>query len=141
MLRQQARAALALSLTMAAGAVSLGLLNREVFADLEQKAERVDKELGDVFQKAGWPVQIQRVGSMLSFFFAESPVTNLAEALASDRGRYAELFHYLLKRAVYLPPAPLEAFFLSTAHTEEQIDRTVAAFRDSISEIQEINHD
>jgi len=72
-------------------------------------------------------VTVQRVGSMLTVFFRTDPVRNETDSVASDRKRYAELFHHLLERGVYIAPSPAEALFASTAHGPAEVEATVEA--------------
>jgi glutamate-1-semialdehyde 2,1-aminomutase len=67
---------------------------------------------------------------MLTVFQREGPVRNLADAQASDTDRYAELFRGLLERGIYVAPSQYEAMFVSLAHGDAEIDRTVEAFAD-----------
>jgi glutamate-1-semialdehyde 2,1-aminomutase len=78
-------------------------------------------------------VNVQRVGSMLTPFFSERPVHDLADAQASDREGYAAFFHHLLERGVYVAPSPFEAMFVSTAHGEAEVDATVAAAQEFLA--------
>jgi glutamate-1-semialdehyde 2,1-aminomutase len=67
------------------------------------------------------------VGSMFTFFFTKSPVTDWESAKISDTGRFRNFFHWMLERGIYLAPSQFEAGFLSAAHTEQDIARTVEA--------------
>jgi glutamate-1-semialdehyde 2,1-aminomutase len=80
-------------------------------------------------------VTVNRVGSMLTVFFCRGPVVDYASAKTSDTKLYARFFHGLLKRGVYLPPAQFEAAFVSLAHGEPEIDRTIAAAGQALREI------
>src|SRR5436853_613000 len=71
--------------------------------------------------------RVQRVGALLTLFMTDRPVRNFEDALACDTERYAALFRHLLEQGVYLPPSQFEALFPSTAHGEEEIERTVVA--------------
>jgi glutamate-1-semialdehyde 2,1-aminomutase len=73
---------------------------------------------------------VNRVGSMATFFFQDSPVRNAEDARRSDTVRFAKFFHHLLERNVYLPPSQYEALFVSVAHTAGDIEHTVQAIRD-----------
>jgi glutamate-1-semialdehyde 2,1-aminomutase len=75
-------------------------------------------------------VTINRVGSMFTFFFTPDPVTDWESAARCDKSRFAELFHFLLDRGVYLAPSQFEAGFISTAHSEQDIAKTVDAIRE-----------
>jgi glutamate-1-semialdehyde 2,1-aminomutase len=84
---------------------------------------------------AGLPGVVNRVGSMLTAFFTDAPVTDHASAARSDTKRYARFFHAMLDRGVYLAPSQFEAAFVSTAHDEALVDRTVAAAAEAMREI------
>jgi len=73
------------------------------------------------------PVQFNRCGSMFCAYFTSDPVHNLADAMKSDRSRFAAYFHGMLAEGVYFAPSQFEAGFLSTAHSSEDIDKTVGA--------------
>ncbi|HWA82569.1 MAG TPA: glutamate-1-semialdehyde 2,1-aminomutase, partial [Fimbriimonadaceae bacterium] len=118
-------------LAMAAGYAALVGLGAEQYSQLEETSARLEAGLRQAAPKA----QVQRVGSMISVFFAAEPVTNFAEAKASDTAFFAKLFHALLRRGVYLPPSALEAWFLNLAHTPEDVDRTVEAFAAAMAEV------
>jgi glutamate-1-semialdehyde 2,1-aminomutase len=85
--------------------------------------------LSEAFAAAGIPATINRTESLFSVFFTDQPVRNHADARRADHGRYARFFHAMLEAGVYLPPSGYEAWFLGTAHTDEDVERTVAAAR------------
>ena len=115
-------------LAMAAGlAVLKELKAGAVHERLERMGARLEAGLNAVAKKAGIPVITQRAGSMSCLFFAEQPVHNLAEAMQTDRERFKKYFHGMLAEGVYLAPSAFEAAFLSDAHTEADIDATIAA--------------
>ena len=78
-------------------------------------------------------VTVNRVGSMFTFFFTDKPVTDYESAKRSDTARFGRFFRLMLERGIYLAPSQFEAAFLSTAHSEEDIDRTLAAARECFS--------
>ncbi len=78
-------------------------------------------------------VTVNRIGSMLTWFFNDRPVHNYASALQSDRGAFARFFHAMLDRGIYLPPSQFESLFVSAAHSEEDVNATVDAARESFS--------
>jgi len=118
---------------MAAGLATLNELHPETYDALERNAARLEAVLKQAVASAGVTAQTNRVGSMLSVFFNEEPVTDTAIAGRSDRKLYARVFHEMLSRGVSLAPSALEAWFIGTAHTEAQIDRTVEAFGESLT--------
>jgi glutamate-1-semialdehyde 2,1-aminomutase len=75
-------------------------------------------------------ITVNRVGSMFTFFFTPDPVTDWESAKRADTGRFRQFFHWMLDRGIYLAPSQFEAGFLSAAHTEQDIVRTVACARE-----------
>ncbi len=75
-------------------------------------------------------VTVNRVGSMFTFFFTPDPVTDWDSAARSDKTQFAKLFHFMLERGVYLAPSQFEAGFISTAHSEDDIQETVDAIKE-----------
>jgi glutamate-1-semialdehyde 2,1-aminomutase len=123
-------------LAMAAGCTALDLLTRPgTYEALEARTVRLQIGLSRAAQAAGVMVTVNRVGSMLTVFFCRGPVVDYASAKTSDTKLYARFFHGLLKRGVYLPPAQFEAAFVSLAHGEAEIDRTIAAAGEALREI------
>ena len=115
-------------LAMAAGLAALEeLKNDAVHEQLEAKGARLEAGLNAAAEKAGIPVITQRAGSMSCLFFSEQPVHNLADAMQADRERFKKYFHGMLAEGVYLAPSAFEAAFLSAAHTDADIDATIAA--------------
>ena len=111
---------------MAAGVKTLGLLQAPGFYDkLESKAARLEQGLRDAFSRAEVPLQVNRVGSMLTLFFNASEVTGWSSVSESDREGFGRFFHRMIDEGVYLPPSPFEAMFVSAAHTDADIDATV----------------
>jgi glutamate-1-semialdehyde 2,1-aminomutase len=107
-----------------ATAAGLSVLRRlrdpGVYDELEERAAVLEKGLAP-------RGTVQRVGALLTLFMADGPVRNFEEAQACDTERYGALFRHLLEQGIYLPPSQFEAWFPSTAHGEEEIERTVAA--------------
>ena len=94
---------------------------------LEQLGAQLEAGMKDAAKSANLPVQFNRCGSMFCAYFTDEPVHNLADAMKSDRERFAKFFHGVLAEGVYLAPSQFEAGFISTAHTPVDIDRTVKA--------------
>jgi glutamate-1-semialdehyde 2,1-aminomutase len=84
-------------------------------------------------QKAAVPHWLQRVGSMWTLFFASEPVTDYDTAKKSDTARFGRFFWAMMDRDVYLPCSQFEAAFISAAHTEAQIDETIAAAQEALA--------
>ena len=115
---------------MAAGVKTLQLLQKPgLYGELESRAERLATGLQQAFRDAETPIEINRVGSMMTLFFNPGRVTGSASVSASDRKAYARFFHRMLEEGIYLPPSPFEAMFVSTAHSDDDIDATIEAAR------------
>ncbi len=119
-------------LAMAAGIAALDVLrDPSVWQKLDRAGDRLVEGLAAAAAEAGVPVQCRRVGAMLGLFFAENPVTDWESAARSDSARFATYHTAMLDRGVYLPPSQFEAAFLSTAHGEVEIARTLNAAREA----------
>lgn len=123
-------------LAMRAGLASLALLEKPGFyEDLNLKTERLAEGLRSELNASGVPGQVNVAGSLLTLFFNSAPVRDYAGAKRSDTARYAAFFTQMLERGIFLPPSQFEAFFVSAAHTDADIDRTIVAARDSLRAI------
>jgi glutamate-1-semialdehyde 2,1-aminomutase len=115
-------------IAMASGLATLQQLQQaDLYEHLENLAAKLEQGFLKVAADADVPVQVNRVGSMLTLFFNEHPVTDLQTATASDTDRFARWFHAMLDRGVYLPCSQFEALFVSATHTPELIEQTIAA--------------
>ena len=126
-------------LAVAAGLAALKQLQADdgaAYRQLEATGERLQRGLQAACAERGVPCQVHRQGSMLGLFFSAGPVRSMADVDASDRALFARVFHGLLDRGVHLPPSAYETLFVSTAHGEEEIDRTVEAFRGALAQAQ-----
>jgi len=111
---------------VAAGLKALELAEREPpYERLEAAARRVGDGLHEAASAQGIPLTVNRVGSLFSVFFSADLVTNYAGARAADHDRFARFFQAMLERGVYLPPSGFEGWFLSAAHDDEDITRTL----------------
>jgi glutamate-1-semialdehyde 2,1-aminomutase len=120
---------------MAAGMATLEELAKpDTLDDLEARTCALVKGLNEASAKAGEAVSFSTIGSMFCVFFRDKPPENFAEASQADTGRYSRFFHAMLKKGVYLAPSAFETAFLSTAHSYEDIDKTVAAFAEGLKE-------
>jgi glutamate-1-semialdehyde 2,1-aminomutase len=123
-------------LAMAAGIATLRALRDDaVYAHFERIGARLIDGLDRVFTQHGVPHTTARAGSMFGFFFAPGPVTNLTSAKTSDVALFGKFFHGMLERGIYMAPSQFEAGFLSTAHSEAHIDRTIAAADDTLADL------
>ena len=122
-------------LAMAAGLATLRALRADeaAFDRLESLAARLESGLREAADRAGATIAIGRVGSMLTLFFHDAPPRDYAEAATSDTARFARFHRALLDRGVMLPPSQFEAWFVSLAHDEPLIDRTVDAVADALA--------
>ncbi|MCC7417609.1 MAG: glutamate-1-semialdehyde 2,1-aminomutase [Acidobacteria bacterium] len=122
-------------LAMTAGLWALGRLSPRLYMSLGSLTRRLAAGLADAAREAGVPLQINAAGSVLTPFFTRHPVRDYASATSADTAAYARFFRGLLARGVYPPPSQFEAWFLSAAHTAEDVDRTIevarAALRDA----------
>jgi glutamate-1-semialdehyde 2,1-aminomutase len=115
-------------LAMAAGIATLQVLQQPgTWEKLEASADRLASGLARAAQAAGVPVQVQRAGTMFTTFFAEGALRDWTAVKGCDTACYAGFFHAMLDEGVYLPPSQFEASFLSTAHDEAIIQRTLEA--------------
>ena len=119
-------------LAMAAGIATLALLARPgTYSRLEALTERLCGGLERAARSGGVAVTVNRVASLFTVFFCPGPVTDYASAKTADTAAFARFFHAMLDRGFYLPPAQLEAAFVSLAHAEADIDATIAAAREA----------
>jgi glutamate-1-semialdehyde 2,1-aminomutase len=116
-------------LAMAAGLATLSHLRRNpsIYERLEGLGARLEAGFTRLLEGRRYALSWNRAGSMATLFFSPGPVTGWASASAADRDRFARYFHGMLERGIYLPPSPFEALFISAAHTEADIDRTLEA--------------
>ena len=121
-------------LAMAAGLATLRALRAEetAYEHLESLAARLEGGLREAAANAGATIAIGRVGSMLTVFFRDEPPNDYAEAATSDTARFARFHRALLDRGVMLPPSQFEAWFVSLAHDDALIDRTVEAVGEAL---------
>ena len=112
-------------LAMTAGLHTLKLLDDEAYKVLEKSSSKLEIGLKTAADKAGVPVAVQRVGSMITIFFSEKPVENLNDAGSADHERFKKFFSFMLKNGIHLPPSGYEAWFVSTAHDDAVIERTI----------------
>ena len=123
-------------LAVAAGLAALrALADRRAYARLETLAARLEHGLRDGAQKAGVPLTVNRVGSMLTAFFCAGPVTDYASARRADTARYARFFSAMLQHGIYLAPSQFEAAFVSLAHAEADLDAAGRAAAESLASV------
>ena len=122
-------------LAVASGVATLKKLDESAFRTLEQLGTLLEDGVSRVIRRSGAKARIQRVGSMFTLFFTDIEVTDLTSAKNADSSRYARFFHAMLDRGFLLPPAQLEAAFVSLAHSPEDVDTFVVAAREVLPSI------
>ena len=117
-------------LAMAAGIASLTILKEESPYDrLNNFGTALAKGLGEIAEQKGIPLQVPQTGSMYCLFFTDQPVTNFDHAIGSKHEMFKSVFHKMLEKGVYLPPSSYETCFISAAHSDEDLEKTLDAFR------------
>ncbi len=122
-------------LAMAAGGWALSKLTPDLYTRLDALGARLAGGLAGAAREAGVDLQVNRLGSVLTPFFTAAPVRDYDSAVAADTAAYARFFRGMLARGVYPPPSQFEGWFLSAAHTRRDVDRTVAAARETLGEM------
>jgi glutamate-1-semialdehyde 2,1-aminomutase len=119
---------------MAAGIATLSLLESEhIFTQLEQRAGRLVQGIAALGKEHGHPVQTACYGGMFGFFFSAQPIRNYGDVMSKvDGPAFVKFFASVLNAGIYFAPSPYEAAFISTAHTDADVDRTLEAARDAI---------
>jgi glutamate-1-semialdehyde 2,1-aminomutase len=125
-------------LAMSAGLAMLNLLdNKDVYESIDKMNQYLCSGLKEAAKSADVPVELNRIGSLGCGFFCDAPVTDLESAAKSDTNSYAIYFQEMLKRGIYLAPSQFEAFFVCTAHTKEDLDRTIEASFESLKVVRQ----
>lgn len=123
-------------LAMTAGIVTLKKLSVEgVYDELERKSKKLVDGIVATATKYGLPISGDYAGGMFGWFFVDGPVTNFSQAAKSDSVRFGKWHRMMLERGVYLAPSLYEAGFMSLAHTDEDIDRTIAIADEVMSQL------
>ncbi|MFP4368027.1 MAG: glutamate-1-semialdehyde 2,1-aminomutase [Candidatus Kapaibacterium sp.] len=100
-------------------------LKPEIFSELEKKGARLESGMRKSLEDRGIKAAINRVGSMICLFFTESDVVDFKSASASDTGKFAEYFRFMLDNGIHLAPSQFEAMFVSLAHSDDDINKTL----------------
>jgi glutamate-1-semialdehyde 2,1-aminomutase len=116
-------------LAMTAGLWSLEELSPRLYRHLARLGARLTAGLADAARDAGVPLQVNAFGSLLTPFFTSGPVRDFQSALTSDTAAYGRFFREMLARGVYPPPSQFEAWFVSGAHSEQDVEKTIKAAR------------
>ncbi|MCA9113361.1 MAG: aspartate aminotransferase family protein, partial [Planctomycetaceae bacterium] len=121
-------------LAMACGLATLRVLRQlNPWEALEQTTTRLTAGISEAAALAGIPHQIAQVGSMFTLFFNPEVVTSYAVSAKNDTARFAEYFRGMLNQGIYLPCSQFEANFVSAAHTDADIERTILAAREVLA--------
>lgn len=115
-------------LAMTSGYMTLSQLTPESYEYFNELGDMLEHGLTEIFGKHQVPLTVNRAGSMIGFFLNEGPVTNFKEANRSDLEMFSQLYRELAEQGIFLPPSQFEGMFLSTAHTKEDIEKTLNAF-------------
>ena len=121
-------------LAMAAGLAMLEALdkNPSTFSSLDHKTERLHQGFSEIINRLGITAQINRVGSMISVHFCDTPVIDFETAALGNNDSFKAYFHGMLDRGVYLPPSAFESYFLNDALTDEDIAHTLTSFEETL---------
>jgi len=121
-------------LAMSTGYAALSYIenNPDLYQKLEEKSKYLEDGFKDNLKSLNKNYFMTRVGSMMCMFFTEDPVTDFAAAVKSDTEMYGKYFHNMLNNCVYLAPAQFEAMFISTVHSQDELDITIKAHYESL---------
>jgi len=120
-------------LAMRAGIAALKQLTKPgLYEEMTQLAGRLVSGLRGELKAAGISAQVNAMGTLATVFFTDAPVKNYSDAKSSDTKRYARFFREMLDRGIFLAPSQFEAAFVSAAHSAADVDRTLAAARESL---------
>ncbi len=120
-------------LAMVAGSETLKeLRDKEPYSDLEAKTKRLAEEVSSLLKEKGLPHTVNRVGSMMTVFFTEQKVKDFATAKGSDTKLFGRFFKVLLDKGVLIPPSQFEAWFVSTAHEDSDIEEALERIREAL---------
>jgi glutamate-1-semialdehyde 2,1-aminomutase len=123
-------------LAMTAGYMTLKELGKAgVYEELERKSARLEEGFHRNCEEFGIPHCITRVGSMLCLFFTDQQVVNYESAKTSDLDRFSQYFRYMVEEGIFLPPSQFEGMFISTAHSDEDVERTIEANRNALKKL------
>jgi glutamate-1-semialdehyde 2,1-aminomutase len=123
-------------LAMTAGITMLELLkSKKIYQDLEKKTLYLTERISECVEERGIPFTINQATGLFTLFFAEGPVKDYRTAKMSDTKRFAQFFIEMMEQGIYLPPSQFEAWFISLAHTQKDLDRTIEACDTALKKI------
>jgi glutamate-1-semialdehyde 2,1-aminomutase len=123
---------------MTAGLWALERLKPRLYKDVARRGAILAAGLADAAREAGVPLQVNAFGSLLTPFFTNAPVRDYDSAVRSNTAAYATFFNAMLARGIYPPPSQFEAWFLSAAHSDRDIAKTIAAARSAMKEVRKV---
>ncbi|MFS0669417.1 glutamate-1-semialdehyde 2,1-aminomutase [Peribacillus frigoritolerans] len=122
-------------LAMTAGLETLSQLTPESYVEFTRKGDMLEKGIGAAADKYGVPHTFNRAGSMIGLFFTNEDVVNYDTAKTSDLEFFASYYREMANQGIYLPPSQFEGLFLSTAHSDEDIEKTIAAAEQAFAKL------
>ena len=122
-------------LAMTAGFETLSQLTPEVYEEFIRKGDMLEKGISEAAKKYGIPHTFNRAGSMIGVFFTNEDVINYESAKTSDLTFFASYYREMAEQGIYLPPSQFEGLFLSTAHSDEDIEKTIAAAEQAFAKL------
>ena len=124
-------------LAMCAGFAALSYIKEhpEIYVQLEKASMYLENGFKENLKAIGKNYSMNRIGSMMCMFFTEKPVNDFKSALTSNTELYGKYFHEMLNGGIYLAPAQFEALFVSTAHTKQDLDKTIAAHKEAFKAV------
>ncbi|WP_010531137.1 glutamate-1-semialdehyde 2,1-aminomutase [Lentibacillus jeotgali] len=123
-------------LAMTAGFETLNALDESSYDEINRKVDKLVEGYKQASIDYGIPLHINRAGSMVGFFFTNEPVINYETAQNANVDYFAQYYRAMIEQGIFLPPSQFEGVFLSTAHTDEDIDKTIQAVRTAFSKIE-----
>ncbi|MFD1850139.1 glutamate-1-semialdehyde 2,1-aminomutase [Oceanobacillus bengalensis] len=123
-------------LAMSAGYETLSALNEASYEEINKKIDRLMEGYKEAAKEYDIPLHVNRAGSMFGVFFTNEPVINFETAKTSNLDYFSQYYRAMIEEGVFLPPSQFEGLFLSTAHTDEDIEKTIQAVRKAFAKIE-----
>ncbi len=112
-------------LTTTAGLETLKNLTPKLYVELEEKSSYFEQGFQEIIKIKGYPLTVNRIGSMMTLFFTQTQVKTYGDAMSCDLKTFSKWFSGMLQEGIYLPPSQFEAFFISNVHTQKELDFTL----------------
>ncbi|MRH42952.1 glutamate-1-semialdehyde 2,1-aminomutase [Aquibacillus halophilus] len=122
-------------LAMTAGYETLVAMNQEAYQQINRKVDRLIDGYQQAAKEHNIPLQVNRAGSMVGFFFTDEQVENFESASRSNLDHFASYYRSMIEEGIFLPPSQFEGIFLSTAHSDEDIEKTIEAAKTAFSKL------